>query len=548
MPRAKFSSRLTVRLAVVCVLALLVPGRDGHAQRSSAPASPAAAQPEAPQDSLGRTTPRGTVLGFLSAARKGENDLAREYLDTRLGPKQAAELAHELFVVLDARLPARLTQLSESPEGSRANPLTPNEDLVGRIESAQGSVDIFVKRVTRGTEGTIWLFSDKTLGAVPAVYEEVVASQSATTIGRLLNGTRLGGIRFLQWFTVLLGIAVFYFGIALLNRILTALIGRARARAPGTPQPEPRNVLPTPLRLLLLALVGQWVISNLSLSLFVRQFWSSAANLVTIAGTVWALILLNGEIEQYVYRRMPRTTSPAATSLLHVARRVGDGVVIFGGVLAVLRLFAIDATPALAGLGVGGIAVALAAQKTLENVVAGASLIFDQAVRVGDALTVGTVSGTVEHIGLRSTRIRTLDRTVVVIPNGQIANTSLETLSARDKFWFHHIVGLRYETSPDQLRKVVDGFRHLLREHPLVDPDSVRVRFIRLGAFSLDVDVFAYIQARDWNHFLEIQETLLFGLTECVTAAGTGIAFPSQTMYVENVASPQPAAEAASRT
>jgi MscS family membrane protein len=146
----------------------------------------------------------------------------------------------------------------------------------------------------------------------------------------------------------------------------------------------------------------------------------------------------------------------------------------------------------------------------------------------------GDMQGTVDHIGLRSTRIRTLDRTVVSVPNGQIANVSLETLSARDKFWFHPVVGLVYETTPEQLRQVVDHIRQLLDGHPLVDASSVRVRFIRLGAFSLDIDVFAYLLARDWNHFLEIQEQLLFGITEIVSRVGTSIAFPSQTTYVAN--------------
>ena len=143
---------------------------------------------------------------------------------------------------------------------------------------------------------------------------------------------------------------------------------------------------------------------------------------------------------------------------------------IFAGLLATLRHFGVDATPALAGLGVGGIAVALAAQKTLENVIAGASLIFDQAVRVGDALKMGEVQGTVDHIGLRSTRIRTLDRTIVSVPNSQIANISLETLSARDKFWFHP-VDRRSATRarPEQLHAVVDGIRRLLDEHPSVE-------------------------------------------------------------------------------
>jgi MscS family membrane protein len=219
-------------------------------------------------------------------------------------------------------------------------------------------------------------------------------------------------------------------------------------------------------------------------------------------------------------------------ALLRVGRRGVDVLIIFAALVVTLRRFGIDATPALAGLGVGGIAVALAAQKTLENVIAGASLIFDQAVRVGDFLKMGEISGTVDHIGLRSTRIRTLDRTVVSVPNSQIANASLETISARDKFWFHPVVGLRYETTSDQLHTVVDGIRQLLLEHASIDRESVRVRLLRLGAFSLDVDVFGYLYARDWNHFLEIQEQLLFGVTEIVSRAGTSIAFPSQTMYV----------------
>jgi MscS family membrane protein len=145
----------------------------------------------------------------------------------------------------------------------------------------------------------------------------------------------------------------------------------------------------------------------------------------------------------------------------------------------------------------------------------------------------GEIVGTVEHIGLRSTRIRTLDRTLVSVPNSQIANVSLETLSARDKFWFHPMVTLRYETTAEQLQSVIDGIRHLLEQHSSVSRESVRVRLLRLGPSSLDVDVFAYVFATDWTQFLEIQERLLFGVTDIVDRAGTAIAFPSQTMYIE---------------
>ena len=189
--------------------------------------------------------------------------------------------------------------------------------------------------------------------------------------------------------------------------------------------------------------------------------------------------------------------------------------------LVALHYFGIDPTAALAGLGIGGIAVALAAQKTLENVIGGLSIIFDKAVRVGDFLKLGDTLGTVDSIGLRSTRIRTLDRTILSVPNGQIANANIETLSARDKFWFHHFLGLRYETTAGQMRTVIDGIGAYLAAHPTVDrSEPIRVRFFRFGPFSLDIEVFAYLEASDWEAFLETQQELLLDIMEIVERSG----------------------------
>jgi MscS family membrane protein len=529
-------------LFAACVIAL-APAIVVRAQalRDTPPAAAPAPQPPS-KDSLGRDTPRGTVIGFLSAARKGENELARGYLDTGTTGNPGDDLAHQLFVVLDARLPARLTQLSDAPEGSRSSPLTPNQDLVGTINSGNGNVDIVVERVDRGPEGTVWLFSRSTLEAIPPVYEEIIQSRNGTGFPRLPAITRSDRARAAEWFLFLVGISGLYLLTVLVNRILTPPFGRAWNRILRNPETSTHNFMAFPARVLLVTLASRWLLSNLSLSLFVRQFWSNATSVVTILAVIWLLILLNGEIEHHVGRRLPRANVAAASSLLRLLRRAGDALVIFVGILATLRLFAIDPTPALAGLGVGGIAVALAAQKTLENVIAGASLIFDQAVRVGDFLKMGEIVGTVDHIGLRSTRIRTLDRTIVSIPNSQIASASLETISARDKFWFHPVIGLRYETTPGQLQAVLDGIRGLLEKHPSIEATSVRVRLLRLGAFSLDVEAYAYFYARDWSHFLEIQERLLRDATEIVNRAGTGIAFPSQTMYVAGATSSLPGA------
>ena len=267
--------------------------------------------------------------------------------------------------------------------------------------------------------------------------------------------------------------------------------------------------------------------SSLPIPLLARQFWSNLAGVFTVVGVVWLLMMFTGEIERGIHRRYPRSNTTAFTTLVRLLRRMVDILVIFVGVLAVVRHFGIDPTPALAGLGVGGIAVALAAQKTLENVIAGGSLIVDQAVRLGDSQDRG-------HPGHRRSHRPALDPYPHArshhreVPNSQLASTSLETLSARDKFWFHPVVSVRHETTPTQLREVVDGIRRLLDQHPSIDHDSVRVRFISLGDFSLNVDVFAYVRAADWNAFLEIQEQLLFNVTEMSRRPARGSRFAAR--------------------
>jgi MscS family membrane protein len=499
-------------------------------------AHPTPAQPEVfkevPKDALGRTTPRGTVLGFLAVVQKGEYEVAAEYLDTQLHGKAAATLAQQLSVVLDRRLPAKLNQLSDDPEGSLVDPLNPDRDLVGTIPTSNGDVQILLERTDRKKSGPIWLFSGKTLESIPDIYDEIDVLSVDDTLPAFLVTTRVLGIQLFEWVALLLGLPLLYLFTLLLNRLLSSLAGHVRRRLnknASLPNPE---VLHAPTRILLIVITITWLRPRIGLSLLARQFWTTAATLMAVVAIVWILILLTGRAEEYINSRLRRRNFAGTASVLRLTRRVIDLLLIFAGVLGIVYHFGFSPTAALAGLGVGGIAVALAAQKTLENVVGGVSLIIDQAVRVGDTLKVADTLGQVDVIGLRSTRIRTLDRTVVCIPNGQIASMSLETLSARDKFWFHPLIGLRYETTAGQIRSVVDNIRILLTEHSSLERGSVRVRFLGFGSSSLDVDVFAYIYARDWNHFLEIQEGLLFFIMDIVQEAGAKIALPSRVMYL----------------
>jgi MscS family membrane protein len=510
-------------VALSAALSAQVPGAG-----SPPPASAPAAAPA--QDTLGRTTPRGTVRGFLGAARRDEFDLARQYLNTRGSAERASELARQLFVVLDTRL-TDLTQVSDAPEGSQARPDTPGLEVIGSVRSDDGPIDIVLEQ-RPGTDGAIWLFSAATLKAVPDIHHEIALASSNAMLPARVTSIRFRGIRLIEWAVMLIGLGLLYPATVLLNRALTASIRRVRRQSFERSTFAASGVLPVPTRLLLMAIGCRLLLQVLPFSLLSRQFWLVASSVVMIIGFAWLAILITGEVEHSLRRRMPAANGPAATSLLRVGRRSIDLVVVLVASFAMLRRFGVDPTPALAGLGVGGIAVALAAQKTLENVIAGASLIFDGAVQVGDFLRMGQTTGTVEHIGLRSTRIRTLDRTLVSVPNSQIANTAIETLSARDKFWFHPVISLRYETTPDQMQTIVAELQRLLSTHAAIDPSAQRVRFHNLGAFSLDIEVSAYFYARDWGHFMELQEQLLLTITKIVEEAGTSMAFPSQTLYI----------------
>src|ERR1700756_654057 len=495
------------------------------------PTAPVAeAKPEPAKDPLGRTTPRGAVLGFLNAARKGNTEIAVLYLNTPLRGPDAADLARQLAMVLDRRLPARLNSLSDKPEGAIPDPLNPDEDLVGTITTAKGDLDIFVERVDHGKLGKTWLFSRRTLQAIPDVFQEIGKPPVEEILPEFLVNRRLAKIPLFEWLTLFVGLPFLYMLTGLLDRLSGLAIRAFRRRLLRDANAQTPRVLPTPLRLLLLALSIRWLLSTVGLPLLARQFWSTMALIIAIAACMWLLILVNGWAERYLVGRRPGMSGSAA--VLRLGRRLIDGLILFAGLLFSLHHFGINPTAALTGLGVGGIAVALAAQKTLENVIAGISLIADEAVHVGDVLKVGDIVGTVEDVGLRSTRIRTMDRTVVSVPNGQIANMSLETLSARDKFRFHPLVGLRYETTPAQLRSIVIMVRELLTEHTKLDSLSVRVNFLRLSSSSIDVEIFAYVFAIDWVDFLQIQQELLLSVMDIIKQAGAEIAFPSQTMYL----------------
>jgi MscS family membrane protein len=185
----------------------------------------------------------------------------------------------------------------------------------------------------------------------------------------------------------------------------------------------------------------------------------------------------------------------------------------------------------IAGLGVGGLAIALAAQPTIENLIGSLSLFVDKPIRIGNFCKYGNDIGTVEEIGLRSTRIRGVDRTLTTIPNAMLSKMPIVNFTQRDRMLINTVIGVRYETTPEQLRYILTKLREMLLGHPRIYPAPARVRFVGFGASSQDIEIFAYAMTADWPEFLAIREDVFLRIIDIVQQSGSGFAIPSQTLY-----------------
>lgn len=200
-------------------------------------------------------------------------------------------------------------------------------------------------------------------------------------------------------------------------------------------------------------------------------------------------------------------------------------------VVAVVQGLGVELLPLIAGLGLGGLAVALAAQKTLSNFLGGFVLILNRPVQVGDLCFYGEgKKGTVEEIGLLSTRLRTQERSIVTIPNADFSEYEIDNLATRDRRLFESVLRLRYETSPRQLRYLIARLRQLLEHHPRVEEER-RVRLIELGEYSLDVEVHTYVRCQGHDAYLAIREDLLLQIVQLVEESGTAFVFPASVQY-----------------
>jgi MscS family membrane protein len=509
------------------------------AQLSSlTPAASPAAQPGTPTDFLKRDTPRGCILGFIKAAGEEHYEVAIQYFQPATGGRHhpsvedEEELASQLFTVLSVKFSGPLDFISNSPEGRLDDGLPSNQEEIGGIRGLSEDFPLDLIRIEDESGRKLWYISRKTLDKVPQVYETLQYPSIEKYIPKSLIENRFLAMPFWQWLAILLAAPLMLF----LARVVTlgaqaVLRWRQRRRgdAPGPTQPF---LKPDPVTLALAIVFHYWFVASIGTSILYRLYYRRIILILFAAAFYWILTRVTRAIARRIGLSLGNRGLFAERSIVSLVRRFFEIVIFLFVVLLVLRALGVDVTPALAGVGIGGLALGLGAQKTFENLFGGVSVLFDKVIVVGDVCKVNNQTGTVEDIGLRSTRLRTADRTVLSIPNGIMASSSIENLRFRDKFLCQQVIRLRYDLSPDHVRYVLGEIRQLLVKNPKVEDASSRVRFIRFAEYALEVEIFCYILEGEYNAYVETQEGLLLSIMDAVEKAGAVIALPTQTTIV----------------
>ena len=485
-------------------------------------------------DPLGRSTPRGTVVGFLQAAQSGNYKLAADYLQLTKNQRAShgENLARDLHMLMDRAFTGKVNMISEKREGSVQVGVPADRERIGAFQVDSSEYDVVLAREVDPTVGDVWLFSSTTLDDVPDLAGQLKIRSVEPGLPTFLVSHRVLSAPLWIWVAFLLMIPIAY-GISWLL-IRFARIGK-HSWGTWRNHPEPNSAessLAPPATLILTDILHQIGIAFLGLPLLYRVYYHQATGVVLVASLGWLVFRwINRWAERERLRAM-LGTGLRQGSLILLGQRMFKVLVAIVIGLTILRILNFDMTTAVAGLGITSLAIAFAAQKSLENLFGGIMVLSDEVIRVGETCRLGDKVGTVEDISLRSTRIRTPDRVELSVPNGVLANMNVENLSRRDKNLFQTKIGLRYETTPEQMRSILESISRLLTQHPKVDPTVKRVRFIGFGESSLDLEIFCLILTRDWNEFMEIREGLLLKIMDLVNDAGTGFAFPSRTLYL----------------
>jgi MscS family membrane protein len=513
--------------------------------------APAANTPVDPLG-LGRETPRGTISGFIRLAQQG-NERAEEYFQPptkgqHVSQEEEQELVKQLYEVLNSTFPASaLSSTNIDFEGRSEDQRSQDEITITGKNPFGQSFPVTLVREEDVHNAKLWFIARQTLRKVPEANDSLQWPLEQK-LPQWVVRYRILSAPLWQWIAIIFLVPIAMalgWAIAVTVRMLFGRYRRYRGLQELAPRPLKHF---GPGAMLLAIFIHYAFVLWIATSIQFRQYYRYFLILVTAIAGYWAITRITHWIFRGIALQLTERGRLAERSLLSLTRRVLDVLIFVVVALIALSRMDVNVTAPLAGLGIGGLAIGLGAQKTFENLLGGISILTDKAIVVGDSCKIGDRTGTVEDIGLRSTRIRTEERTVLSIPNGTVATATLENFRFRDKILCKQLVRLRYDLAPDHVRYVLAQIRDVLARNPKVEATTLRVRILRFGDFALEVEIYAYILERDFSNYLAAQEALILDVLDTLDRTGGALALPSQATIVTQDAWVDPGKAATAKT
>jgi MscS family membrane protein len=520
-----------IHLALLVVSLLLVTGSRAAGQPPPAPSASVSPGPEEPL--VESDSPRASLFDYLSACDRRDYVAAAGYLE--LLPNENARgpaLARKLRAVLDRHLSLDLEAVSAQSLGSRADGLAGHTEELGKIPDPKGKLQPV--RLVRRQRNNLdrWLFARATVQNIDPWFNELPHRWMIDHLpDQLLRPGPRGVLRW-QWIALpLLALVSLMAGVAV-SRLAVPRLRRMAAKTPAAWDDAIVVRLGGPLALAVAVGVSFLALPLLALYPSADKFVSGMLRTSFFVTFFWTLLRVIDVLTDVIKASPWGLSHAASRSLLSLGARITKVALALLAIVAVISELGYPVASLIAGLGIGGLALALASQKTVENLFGAFSIGVDQPFREGDFIKVEDFMGTVETIGLRSTRVRTLDRTLITVPNGKLAEMRIETFAVRDRIRLACTLGLVYSTTTNQMRLVLAGLEQTLREHPKIWHQDITVRFKELTASSLDIEINAWFTTADYTEFKTIRQDILLQFMEVVEKAETSFAFPTRTVHL----------------
>jgi MscS family membrane protein len=500
--------------------------------KSAEQSEPKKVKPLGPADEFNRGIPRSSLKGYLKAARDGDFDRAAKYLDLRYLPgrmdqSQGPQLARQLKIVLDKVIWFDLDAVSADPDGFPDDGLPANRDNIGRIKTPDKTVDLLMQRVPRGDGVLIWKISNQTVAEIPRLYEYYGYGPFEESLSKIFPDAQFLGWQLWQWVLWLLNLVLAF----VLAFIITWIVNLFLSRKDTAMRQQIKRFVAWPVRFLLWLLLEQVGLSFIGLSMTVRTLFRFDPVLPFVM--TWTALRLVDLLVFWWGERLRRSGREDAIVLLRPARTAIRITLVTAAVLFWLDNIGLKVSTLLAGLGVGGLAFALAAQDTLKNLLGSIMILLDKPYKVGQRIVAKGHDGVVEEIGLRSTRIRLLTGHQTTIPNDEMAKIDIENIGQRPHIRRLTNIGITYDTPPEKIERAVDIILKILDNHEGMDLDfPPRAYFNEYHPYSLNILVLYWYHPADYWGYMEFSQRVNLQIAREFHNEGIKFAFPTSTTYL----------------